>query len=380
MAANLWGDRFLGYREPAWHGLGTVFTEPLSATEALERADADYEIITVPLEYPEWLREALEIQHKSTATKQFALVRQAKGSEPAAVFGTVGDRYTPMQNRDIATALNPLTAEWPVETVGLLAEGKTLFLSLDAGEGAVRKNGKLDAIHQYFLVSNTHDKGRSLQIAFTPVRVVCQNTLMSGLSQAQLRANLPHLKGVKTDFEFRVTLMRQMREAQRQVMENMQLLADTAAARSDVKDILQAAYAPVPMPRKVEMLNQIEDTSKFSQSEIERLLRVREKWQYDNERVSAYRELAAGRVEVFNDEHPAFANTAWAAWQGITEAENYRRGKKGFESDVLFGERARIMARGFAACMNLATVGIATARSQPLAVTDLATGEMVSLS
>lgn len=379
MAANLWGDRFLGRREPAWHGLGTVFTEPLTATEALEKADGDYEIITVPLEYPEWLRTALEVQHKSTATKQFALVRQTKGNEVATVFGTVGDRYTPMQNRDIATILNPLSDEWPVETVGLLAEGKTLFMSLDAGEGAVRKNGALDAIHQYFLVSNTHDKGRSLQIAFTPVRVVCQNTLMSGLSQAHLKASLPHLKGVKADFEFRVTLMAQMREAQRQVMENMQRLVDTDAARSDVKDILLSAYAPVPLPRKVEMLNQISDTSKFRPEEIERLLKVREKWQYDNERVSAYRELAASRVEAFNDEHSAFANTAWAAWQGITEAENYRRGKKGYESDVLFGERARIMARGFAACMNLAVNGIATVR-QPFAMTDLTTGETVSMS
>lgn len=35
MTANLFGERFLGNREPAWHGLGMVFTESLTAVEAI---------------------------------------------------------------------------------------------------------------------------------------------------------------------------------------------------------------------------------------------------------------------------------------------------------------------------------------------------------
>ena len=31
MAHNLFGERFLGHREPAWHGLGKTFEDPITA-------------------------------------------------------------------------------------------------------------------------------------------------------------------------------------------------------------------------------------------------------------------------------------------------------------------------------------------------------------
>ena len=32
MPASIFGDRFVGFKEPAWHGLGKVFTEKLTVS------------------------------------------------------------------------------------------------------------------------------------------------------------------------------------------------------------------------------------------------------------------------------------------------------------------------------------------------------------
>ena len=39
MPASIFGDRFVGFREPAWHGIGTTFTDHITVSEAVERAD-----------------------------------------------------------------------------------------------------------------------------------------------------------------------------------------------------------------------------------------------------------------------------------------------------------------------------------------------------
>ena len=49
MPAAIFGDRFLGRREPAWHRLGEVFTEPMSMTAAIKRAGIDFHIAKHPV-------------------------------------------------------------------------------------------------------------------------------------------------------------------------------------------------------------------------------------------------------------------------------------------------------------------------------------------
>ena len=51
MSASLFGERFLGRREPAWHRLGEVFPQDLklTATEAMERADIMFKVDKYPM-------------------------------------------------------------------------------------------------------------------------------------------------------------------------------------------------------------------------------------------------------------------------------------------------------------------------------------------
>ena len=51
MAHELYGDRFLGRREPAWHGLGKTFPQELviGVREAVEAAQCNYKVHKVPM-------------------------------------------------------------------------------------------------------------------------------------------------------------------------------------------------------------------------------------------------------------------------------------------------------------------------------------------
>jgi len=49
MSHEIFGERFWGHRKPAWHNLGEVFQESLTATQVLERVQA-----TKPIAFEKW--------------------------------------------------------------------------------------------------------------------------------------------------------------------------------------------------------------------------------------------------------------------------------------------------------------------------------------
>ena len=117
MSANIFGDRLLLRREPAWHNVGEVFdvSEQLTATEAAKRARVDF-----PIE--KWPLQAIDpVTGKDLATNQYAVGRGPMDNESELqILGTVGEKWTPIQALDIASKLDPLSQKYPVETVGAL--------------------------------------------------------------------------------------------------------------------------------------------------------------------------------------------------------------------------------------------------------------------
>lgn len=340
MPASIFGDRFYGRREPAWHGLGTVFTEPLTASEAVQKAKLDYTVTKVQIELPGELG----------SINRFALVRQPTPDDlHQRLFGIVGPQYQPLSNVDIAGMIDPLSAQWPLETIGALGFGETVFMTLDAGEDNIRG----DQIKKYFLVTDDKGGGKTLRIAFTPVRVVCGNTLVLGLQTATLTVGLRHYSTAGQNLKFQVSLIQQLQIIQQQTMQNLQQLALKKIIDSQLDAILIAAY-PVPKQSSASRLASEVPLDFLSSDLLKDVIQKSTTYQaqYDTivEKQQVLRDGAKDLYHKINDEFPQIAETAWAAYNAVVECEDYRKGKN-VQMNTLFGSRAATKTNALAAAM-----------------------------
>ena len=85
---------FASLRQPAWHGLGTVFTEEVSTKEMLDLAHLnDWNVRLEDVGIPEGF----------ASDKSYSFVTRTNPFDRTQndVLGVVGERYVPMQNEDL---------------------------------------------------------------------------------------------------------------------------------------------------------------------------------------------------------------------------------------------------------------------------------------
>lgn len=161
-----------------WHGLGVRLDRPATAFEALRAARLDWVVDKKPL-YP-------GKERPGGIPRWFAVVRRdLVGTESFPVLGIVGKGYRPLQNREAFEFLDPIVGEGAAayHTAGALGHGERVWI-LAKLPATMRIVGD-DIAEKYLLLSNSHDGTSSVQIKFTPVRVVCQNTLAIALADGR---------------------------------------------------------------------------------------------------------------------------------------------------------------------------------------------------
>ena len=347
MPASIFGERFYGRREPAWHGIGTVLDADLKATEAMKVAK-----IAFPVN--KWQMWAENPDDGTLIdTSNWAVVRDPTPDDPEhRVLSVVGEQWTPLQAWELAEMLDPISEQYPVETVGALGNGEKIFFTLDAGESKIAGEDH----HLYYLVTDHRDGAGALQIAFTPVRVVCQNTLTVGLSQAKVSASLTHHSNIKADAQWYTALFSSMLNAKETVTAVMNSLSEVTVEKDDIKRIVNAAYKDASQPRKLKLSKDIKPED-VPANVWTRLLNDKkewvEEWEKRRKRTQVLRDSAWERFDVFNQEYPRLAMTPWAGWQAVVETEDYRRGHSDALGSTVFGERAEAKARAFNAALKV---------------------------
>lgn len=162
-----------------WHKLGTMVDGAQTPLKALKLASMNWEVSKAPIHLGK-----IEIQDKA------AIVRNDNG----LYLGTVGCDYQPIQNKEQAQFIEALCGEGGavVECCGALREGRRQFWTVKVpGELVI---GKADSIERYLIVANGHDGSLAFRAFWSPIRVVCQNTLNIALKGAKDGVTIYHTK------------------------------------------------------------------------------------------------------------------------------------------------------------------------------------------
>lgn len=156
--------------EKPWHGLGKEIPADLTPMQVLEEAGLDWEVEKVPA--------YATIAGKKTAVGWSALVR----SEDNSVLDVVSDDWNPVQNADAFEFFNDFIAEGGMEmhTAGSLRGGQIVWALAKVKDSFELFGG--DRVDSYLHFTNFHKYGCSTDVRFTPIRVVCNNTLTLSLN------------------------------------------------------------------------------------------------------------------------------------------------------------------------------------------------------
>ncbi|GAC1312574.1 MAG: hypothetical protein NVSMB24_34340 [Mucilaginibacter sp.] len=177
-------NSFMSVKEKAWHGLGQIIDRYPTSSEAIQHAGLDYIEEKRPLftyDTANHLGEGSDdiLIPEIEVPNFFATVR----ADTEQVLGVVGNDYEVVQNRDAFSFFDAIVCGGEgilYETAGALGNGERIFITAKLPDYI--RVGVKDWIEQYLFLTTTHDGLGSITAAFTPIRIVCNNTLNAAMT------------------------------------------------------------------------------------------------------------------------------------------------------------------------------------------------------
>lgn len=155
-------------RETPWHGLGISVESAPIAEDAIVLAGLDWEVT----------KEKVFTERGIQIPNFYATTRNTDGN----VYGMVTDKYKVVQNREAFAFMDNLIGEGvKYETAGSLFDGKKVWLLARMPERKILG----EKFETYCVLTNSHDGKNAVQVACTPIRVVCNNTLNLAIGSAK---------------------------------------------------------------------------------------------------------------------------------------------------------------------------------------------------
>ena len=156
--------------EVPWHGIGVRVPADLHPTQMLQKAGLDWTVRKVPA--------YADVAGQRVAVGRSALVRDSDDS----ILDVVSDDWNVLQNHEAFEFFHDFVANGDMEmhTAGSLRDGQLVWALAKVNDGFELFKG--DQVDSYLLFSNPHKYGWSIDVRFTPIRVVCNNTLTLSLN------------------------------------------------------------------------------------------------------------------------------------------------------------------------------------------------------
>jgi phage/plasmid-like protein (TIGR03299 family) len=266
-----------------WHKLGKPFVTPPSLDEAIVAAGLNWKVGTKPL-----------FTAENQKVEALATFRESDGK----ILGVVGPKYTPLQNDKAFDFFAPFidSKEATIECAGSLHEGRRVFILAKINRDPLKIVGD-DTVEKYILLSNSHDGTLAVRAGFTPIRVVCNNTLQLAHSEGTSQLlRIRHTKSVVENLEKVQEIMNVANASFEATAEQYRLLARTDIDKKTLEKYVKIVFA-----------------QKVAEEGEETKSRV-------SEAVAKLFETGRGM------DLPGVRGTYWAAYNAVTEYIQYERG------------------------------------------------------
>lgn len=185
---------FASARVSAWHGLGQITDDCMTAEEVMTKAWlGGWEVRKIAVQGIEVNARGVT---KVDCPDKFMTVRTNPHTGEAEYLGIVGDDYTTVQNEQVAEVLNLLVDESGAhfETAGAMRKGKSVFVTMKLPNGM--EIAGVDRHDLYLAATTSHDGTASLRVDATPVRIVCANTQRMAYERSQGSYTFRHTSNI----------------------------------------------------------------------------------------------------------------------------------------------------------------------------------------
>ncbi|MFC5873220.1 phage/plasmid-like protein TIGR03299 [Chryseobacterium arachidis] len=238
---------FFSVKEKAWHGLGQIVEDYPTSAEAIRHAGLDYEVEKSPLFTKGsgivQIADGIVLQDMELEVPNyFANIR----TDNNTVLGVVGKDYHIVQNKDAFTFFDSIVGGGSgilYETAGALGQGERIFITAKL-PNYIRIGKSDDVIEKYIFLTTSHDGSGSITAAFTPIRIVCQNTLNASLRTMSNVVRIKHTAGAKQRLSDAHKVMGMANSMTTQMDGIFNSWANIRVKDSEVRKLIQLALCP----------------------------------------------------------------------------------------------------------------------------------------
>jgi phage/plasmid-like protein (TIGR03299 family) len=287
-----------------WHGLGTPLTEEdlYSWSSAANKSGLDWEVELVPL-----------VTADTQAKVENKAVRRKSDNR---ILGVVGPRFHVLQNRQAFEWFQPFldAKEAALHTAGSLRQGSRVWVLAKLNRSPIEV-APGDEVAKFVLLSHGHDGSLAVRVGWTPVRVLCANTLaMAHGSDASKLIRVKHSRSVHDNLA--------------NIREVMNLANSEFEATADQYRLLA---------RK--SINQA-DLRKY----VKKLLRVEDNQEPTTRTRNIMEEIIGLCESGRGNSLPSVSGSYWTAYNGFCEWLSYNRGRNQDNrlNSLWFGDSANL--------------------------------------
>jgi len=226
---------FYSVREKAWHGLGHIADNYESSAEVVKKSGLDFTVAKEPNVH------RIPGGQEIISTSSFYTYR----TDTLQILGDkLGAEYHVVQNVEAFSFFDAIAGENGIyyETAGALGKGEQIFITAKL-PGYIQV-GKDDLIEKYLFLTNSHAGRTSVIAAFTPVRIVCNNTLNAALEGMSNTIAIKHTQNASLELREAHKIMGMINKLSPLYEQAFNAWANIPMDDADLKRFIQVAVAP----------------------------------------------------------------------------------------------------------------------------------------